>query len=220
MTTIDIKVDDRTLSVPAGTNLLTACLDNGINIPNLCHQAEGGHPPAACRLCFVEIEGRPAPTTACTVAITEPIAVRTDTEAVRALQRSALNLLLSVHKVECKVCPANRQCALQDIAKFLKAPLKPKGLPLRLKAIETVTTHPEFDYWPNRCVLCGRCVAACRAANGLPILSFAGRGFDTIIHVDPGSHSQQCRDCRVCLDACPVGALTPKNPEAEKDSAA
>jgi len=220
MTSVDITVDGHALSAHAGANLLTVCLNNGIYIPNLCHQANGDHPPAACRLCFVEIDGLSAPVTACTVTISEPIMVRTDTDAVRALQRSALNLLLSVHKVECKVCPANRQCALQDIAKLLKAPLKPKRLPLHLKDIDTVTTHPEFDYWPNRCVLCGRCVAACRAANGLPILTFAGRGFDTIIHVDPVSRSQQCRDCRVCLDACPVGALTPKDTDAEETSAA
>jgi predicted molibdopterin-dependent oxidoreductase YjgC len=220
MTNVDITVDGRTLSAAAGANLLTVCLDNDIYIPNLCYQANGGHPPAACRLCFIEIDGLSAPSTACTVTITEPITVRTDTDDVRALQRSALNLLLSVHKVECKVCPANRQCALQDIAKFLKAPLKPKKVPQRLKATQTVTTHPQFYYWPNRCVLCGRCVAACRAARGLPMLSFAGRGFDTIIHVDPGSRSQQCRDCRACLDACPVGALTHKDPDAGENSAA
>ncbi len=209
---IPLVVDDRTIEVQTGTILLQACLDNDIYIPHLCHLEGVDRPAASCRLCFVEIEGQSQPVTACTVRIEAPMTVKTDTETVRQLQRSALNLLLSVHKVACKTCPANRKCALQNIARFLKVGLKAKGLPLQLKPQDCVDTHPVIDYWPNRCVLCGQCIHACRTVNDRPLMTFAGRGFDTMVSFyaspDISSTDISCNDCAACIEVCPVGALT------------
>lgn len=213
--TVTLVVDDRTIEVNSGTILLQACLDNDIYIPHLCHLKDVDRPPASCRLCFVEINGQSQPVAACSVRIEEPMTVKTDTEWVRQLQRSALNLLLSVHKVACKTCPANRKCALQDIARFLKVGLKTKDLPLRLKAQECVETHPEITYWPNRCVLCGQCTHTCRTINDRPLMTFAGRGFDTVISFydspEMSSTDNACNDCTACIEVCPVGALTQKS---------
>ena len=211
---IPIVVDDRTIEIQPGTILLQACLDNGIYIPHLCHLEGVDRPAASCRLCFVEIEGQDQPVTACTVRIELPMSVKTDTKVVRQLQRSALNLLLSVHKVTCKTCPANQKCALQNIARFLKVGLKARGVPLQLKTQDCVDTHPVIDYWPNRCVLCGQCIHACRTANDQPLMTFAGRGFDTIISFYASPHISStdypCNDCTACIEVCPVGALTHK----------
>jgi len=205
-------VDNRNIKVRTGMTLLQACLDHDIYIPHLCHVETMRRPAASCRLCFVEIEGKNQPVTACTVRIKTPITVRTDTETVRRLQRAALNLLLSVHKIACKTCPANRKCELQKIARFLKVGLKVKGLPLRLKAQDRVDTHPVIVYWPNRCVLCGQCINACRSINDRPLMAFAGRGFDTMISfyasTDMRTEKDSCTNCTACIDACPVGALT------------
>jgi predicted molibdopterin-dependent oxidoreductase YjgC len=169
-------------------------------------------PAASCRLCFVEIEGEKQPVPACTVRVNRPMAVRTDTKTVRQLQRTALNLLLSVHNVACKACPANRKCELQKIARFLRVGLKVKGLPLQLKPQGRVATHLSIDYWPNRCVLCGQCIHACRRVNDQPMMAFAGRGFDTMISfyapADKLTTENSCRRCTACIEACPVGALT------------
>ena len=209
---ISIVVDDCPIEVPTGANLLDACLENNIYIPNLCHIKDADHPSASCRICFVEIDSEPQPVTACTVSVTAPMKVTTDTEDVRRLQRAALNLLLSVHKVTCKTCPANRQCALQNIARFLKVGLKAKKVPLRLKPQDCIETHPTIDYWPNRCVLCGHCIHACQNAHGQPLMTFAGRGFDTTIsfyvsHNSPAGDTS-CADCAACIAVCPVSALT------------
>jgi bidirectional [NiFe] hydrogenase diaphorase subunit len=89
--------------------------------------------------------------------------VRTDTPAVRRLQKTGLRLLLSVHVVDCKSCPANKNCELQNLAKFLKVGLKPKTLKRYFKQPEADDTHPYLSYYPNRCVLCRKCLQVCRA---------------------------------------------------------
>jgi NADH dehydrogenase/NADH:ubiquinone oxidoreductase subunit G len=208
--TIKLRVDDKEIEVQEGTVLLKACLDQGIYIPNLCYLEGMEAPEASCRLCFVEIDGKPVPS--CTIKVSGPLVVRTDTPAVRSLQRSALRLLLSVHEVDCGHCPANRHCTLQDMAKFLGQGLKPKGLEVLLKEPPVVEDHPLINYYPNRCVLCGRCVHTCRTQEGLAQMAFAKRGFDSVISFFGVNREAPtlCRDCGKCVEICPVGALVLK----------
>ena len=192
--------------------MLEACQQNDIYIPNLCYLEGMDHPPASCRLCFVEIEGDVHPAPSCAVRVSDDMRVRTDTPRVRRLQISALQLLLSVHKVDCRNCPANRNCALQDMAKFLNTALKAKRLDRFIKDIEVDPHHPFLDYYPNRCVLCGRCVYVCRHQQKQTELTFAKRGFDTVIGFfgNPQATPPSCDVCRACVEVCPVAALLPK----------
>jgi len=209
---IRITVDDKPIEVEPGTSLLSACLANGIYIPHLCYLENINPVAASCRLCFVEVEGRNGPVAACTVAVEGPLNVKTDTPAVRRLQKAGLQLLLSVHRVACKRCPAHRRCELQRIAKFLKVGLKSGKLERRLKEPEIDSSHPCLDYYPNRCVLCGKCVHVCRLQHRDVVLTFLKRGFDTVVGCYGRSTypAQSCRDCRACIDVCPVAALLPK----------
>ena len=209
---VTISVDDKLIQVAENTILLKACLDNGIHIPNLCY-IEGFEPFASCRLCFVEIDGEDKPVTACSVSVKQDLIIRTDTPEVRQLQKTALQLLLSVHHVDCKNCPANKKCALQDLAKHLKVGLKQKRFRHSLKTPEIDSNHPYLNYYPNRCVLCGKCIRVCRSHGGLGELTFARRGFDTVIgyfgNKDVAAASGT--DCQRCIDVCPVGALVMKS---------
>lgn len=206
---IDLHVDDTVIKTAPGRNLLSACLENGIYIPHLCYMEEGKNPAAACRLCFVEIEGVPAPVTACTQNIAAEMQVRTDTAAVRRLQRAALRLLLSAHHIDCKHCHANRACQLQTIARFLKIGLRPKPLAPIERSTKVDTSHPFIDHYPHRCVLCGKCVRICRDQQTHPLLSFSGRGIDTRVYHYPTHETSVtlCQGCRLCTSICPVGAL-------------
>ncbi len=205
-------VDGKEIETKQGTTLLQACLDNDIYIPNLCFLESMEDPSASCRMCFVEIEGEKQPMTSCTVKVKDDMVVKTDTPNVRQLQRTALRLLLSVHHVDCKHCPANKKCELQRIAKFLKVGLKPKGLERYLKETEIDRNHPFLNHYPNRCVLCGKCVHICRREHDQSALTFAKRGFDTVISAygQGEASSLNCEKCDVCVKICPVGALTLK----------
>jgi NADH dehydrogenase/NADH:ubiquinone oxidoreductase subunit G len=216
---ITLTVDGRSIQAPVNSTVLAACLSADIFIPHLCwlESDTAADAPAACRLCFVEIEGFSEPVTACTVTVENGMTVRTDTETVRSLQKTALKLLLSVHKVACKRCPANKACSLQDIAAFLGVGLGCKPFERILKETEVDSRHPVFDYYPNRCVLCGLCVRTCRDQHEASLLSFAGRGFDTVVGYfsDASDLAADCLSCRACLGVCPTGALVEKSEEQQ-----
>ena len=207
-----IRVDGKEIEAEAGTKLLQACLDHGIYIPNLCFLAHLENPSASCRLCFVEIEGTEKPVPSCTVEVRDGMVVRTDSAAVRNLQKSAFRLFMSVHHVDCSHCPGNRKCELQRIAKFLRVGLKPGKLEKSLKTLEIIQEHPLIDYYPNRCVLCGRCLHTCLSHQSKPLLDFAKRGFNTVINFYGSGHSaSDCETCLACVQVCPVSALTHRN---------
>ena len=209
---IRILVDGKEIEVEEGIPLLKACLDNGIYIPHLCYMEGFDDAPSSCRMCFVEINGERRPVAACNLIVREHMEVKTDTPPVRRLQKTALRLLLSVHDVDCKNCRANKKCALQDIAKYLKIGLKNKHLQHALKKPDVDTRHPCLTVYTNRCVLCGRCVRICSRRHDALSLTFAKRGFETVIGYfgmpppDPGN----CAAYRACAESCPVGALAPK----------
>lgn len=208
---VTIVVDHQEIQVEKGLNLLQACLENGIYIPNLCFLQEMDEPAASCRLCFVEIGGEEKPVPACTVRVQDGMVIRTDTPSVRRLQRSGFRLLMSVHDVDCGHCPANKRCELQRIAKFLKVGLKPKGLDITLKEPKVIQEHPLLDYYPNRCVLCGRCIVVCRSRHGRAQMTFSKRGFDTLMAFYGENEGSICEDCLACVDVCPVAAITLRN---------
>ncbi len=206
---VKLLVDTMEIEAEEGTSLLQACLDNDIYIPNLCFLEQMETPPAACRMCFVEIDGGNGPVASCTVKVREGMVVKTDADAVRHLQRTAFQFLISVHDVDCGNCQANKKCELQRIAKFLKIGLKPGQLERHLKEKEPSEINPWLDYYPNRCVLCGKCIFVCKEKHGQPLMTFAKRGFDTTIsfYGEKDVSSLPCEKCGVCVDNCPVGAL-------------
>ena len=210
---VKLLVDNREIQAKEGTTLLKACLENEIYIPNLCYLEDMEVPSASCRMCFVEIEGEARPVTSCTVRVRDGMVVKTDTPDVRRLQRSALQLLLSIHRVECGKCPANKKCELQRIAKFLKVGLKPKRLEPCLKETEVVEDHPCLDYYPNRCILCGKCIHVCKNERGQPMLSFAKRGLNTVVsfYGEEDNDDLSCEECFACVEICPVSAIILKD---------
>ena len=217
-TMITLTVDGRTIEAPEGSSVLSACLAADIYIPHLCWlKADApADAPAACRLCFVAIDGVTQPVTACTAMVENGMVVDTASDAVRELQKTALKLLLSVHRVDCKNCPAHKACALQKIARHIGSGLTCKPFDRVLKEPEVDPRHPVWDYYPNRCVLCGLCVRVCGLRDERLQLSFAGRGFNTVVgyfDADPES-AAVCQACRACLQVCPTAALVEKHGDA------
>jgi bidirectional [NiFe] hydrogenase diaphorase subunit len=206
---LSLTIDGRAVRAAHGEMILWAALDNGIYIPNLCGIRDKREPYAACRLCFVEIEGRDRPVTACTTPVAEGMVVNTaGVEAVR-LARTALELLLASHPVDCAHCLRNGSCELQNIARHLRVKLRTHRLRKILPEVAVDASHPLFIYDPNKCVLCGRCVSTCRERPGKGVLGFAYRGFRRMVTTfgDEPMGRAGCGECSECVAVCPVGAL-------------
>jgi bidirectional [NiFe] hydrogenase diaphorase subunit len=206
---VRLVVDEKEIEAEVGDNVLRVCLQNGIYVPNLCYLETMAKPHASCRLCFVELGGRQKPVPSCTLEAKDGMVIRTDTPAVRRLQQTALRLLLSVHRADCRRCPSNKRCDLQRLARLLGVRLRPKRYDHIDRDEAPEHEHPCIEYVSSRCVLCGRCVHVCERVHGKSLLTFAKRGFDTIIASLPDAFPRRapCDECHACIDACPVSAL-------------
>jgi formate dehydrogenase major subunit/NADH-quinone oxidoreductase subunit G len=209
MNFITIIVDGREIQAQAGRSLLWVLKEADIFIPSLC-AIEGVEPPAGdCRLCWVEIEGKPNPIPSCTIKVEDQIVVTTRSPAIDRLVRAGFEMLLSTHLLDCKECPGNRRCALQDIAKNRKIPLTSKRLPKIEPNLPVDYSRKEMGFNPNHCVLCGKCVYVCNHEIKKGILDFVGRGLETRVSTFDGQPlaEHDCGDCLRCAEVCPVGAL-------------
>ncbi|MFH1383070.1 MAG: 2Fe-2S iron-sulfur cluster-binding protein [Chloroflexota bacterium] len=219
MKTISLTIDGKHIMAPEGATLLDVALENGIYIPNLCHIRGVTPPPAACRLCFVEIEGYDRPVTACTEAVKEGMVVNTKGTAALRLARTGFELLMATHPVDCAHCPINRRCELQKIAAHLRVRLNSRRF-RRLEhtlAVDESTSNLRYD--PNKCVLCGRCIWVCRQ-RGAGILGFARRGFERKVTTFANTTLAEsgCTRCEECVQVCPAGAFVStdgQNPKQE-----
>jgi len=205
---VTLTIDGVEVKARKGANLLWVALDNEFYIPNLCAMREVTSPMASCRLCFVEIEGRSAPVTACTETVSDGMVVHLNTRRVKRLRNTAFELLLSHHHLDCRSCAKNRNCELQSIASRLGLKLKVQRFRHIPRELPIDSSHSLFTYDPNMCVLCGKCVLVCHE-QGTGILDFAFRGIDTIVTTFAGIPLAEagCNSCLACVAVCPVAAL-------------
>jgi len=220
MKTVTLTIDGKRIIAREGEKVLWAALDNGIYIPNLCAIRKVSEPHAGCRVCFVEIEGRNRAVTACTEPVTEGMVVNTKGPRALRLARTALELLLASHPVDCAHCLKNRNCDLQKIASHLGVKLKTTRFKKLLRDLPVDSSCIDFLYDPNKCVLCGKCVWVCRERFGVGTLGFAHRGFDRIVTTFEGKPIAEsgCHVCDDCISVCPVGALVFKDKDRQKSS--
>ena len=211
MDKVTLTINGVQIRAAKGEKVLWAALDNDIYIPNLCAIREADLPFGACRLCFVEIEGRNTPVTACTEPVAEGMVVHTDTPRVSRLRRTAFELLLSHHHVDCRNCAKNRNCELQRIASRLGLKLKLTRFRPIPRELPVDSSHPLFIYDPNKCVLCGKCVWVCNE-RGTGTLDFAFRAIHAAVSTfaNVPLAEADCDSCLECVAICPVGALVLK----------
>ena len=215
MEKIKLNINGIETEVEQGCTILDAAKAIGIYIPTLCHLNLEGfeicNEVSSCRVCMVEVEGRPALVTACSEKCVPGMVVHTD--SMRALngRRTALELLLSNHPKDCLVCPKNLDCELQALAKHLNINHIDYVGETMNYPIDTTSCSLVKD--PNKCIMCRRCETMCNEVQTVGVLSALGRGFNAVVapafHLDMADTS--CTFCGQCVAVCPTAALTEKN---------
>ncbi len=212
MPDVTLTVDGRQISAPAGTLLIDACKSNGIEVPAFCYYP-GLSLQAACRMCVVRIEKMPKLQTACTTPVAEGMVVQTETPEIAQARKATLQLLLGNHPLDCPVCDAGGQCELQDMTFKYGAAESFYAEPKNHREEQKWSPTVYFDR--PRCILCYRCVRVCGEGMDVFALGIQNRGSSAVIAPNiPASESEDglakldCEECGMCIDLCPVGALT------------
>ena len=204
---ISLTIDRQKVSAPQGTTVFKAAGKININIPHLCYH-ENLSIYGACRICVVEIEGRPRLEPSCATLVEQGMVVRTNTPRVRRARRMIVELLLANHPEDCFTCDRSQTCELRSLAydlgikdlRFQKA---------RKYHYELDTSSPAIIRDPNKCILCSRCIRVCSEIQSVGTIDFVNRGSKTqvLTFFNKGLNNVDCTTCGQCILACPTGAL-------------
>ena len=212
MPDVTFTVDGNKITAPAGTLLIDACKTAGIEIPAFCYYP-GLSLQAACRMCVVRIEKMPKLQTACTTPVAEGMVVQTETPEIAQARKATLQLLLGNHPLDCPVCDAGGECELQDMTFKYGAADSFYAEPKNHREEQKWSPVVYFDR--PRCFLCYRCVRMCGEGMDVFALGIQNRGSSSVIAPNvPAQMSPDdlahvdCEQCGMCIDTCPVGALT------------
>ena len=206
---INLTIDNQKITAPKGTTILEAAKQAGIDIPTLCFLKEINE-VGDCRMCIVEVEGRRGFATSCIQTIEEGMVVHTHTPNVLEARHVILDLIISNHAKDCLTCTRSGNCELQTLATKFNV--------LNVEFPGEMTKHRIDDLSPsivrdfNKCILCRRCVAACKNVQEIGAIDCINRGFESCISTtyDHSLNDVNCTFCGQCIEACPTGALHEK----------
>ncbi len=212
MPDVTLTVDGKKITAPAGSLLIDACKNAGIEIPAFCYYP-GLSLQAACRMCLVRIEKMPKLQTACTTTVAEGMVVQSETPEIVQARKGMLQLVLGNHPLDCPVCDAGGECELQDMTFKYGAADSFYAEPKNHREEQKWSPAVYFDR--PRCILCYRCVRMCGEGMDVFALGTQNRNSSSVIAANvPAEKSPDhlmhldCEQCGMCIDACPVGALT------------
>ena len=216
---VNIKIEGHDYQVESGLTVLEACRKCGYNIPSLCAFNHGECSRASCRVCLVEVKGARGLVASCVYPVNEGMEITISSQKATEARRASVELILSNHHKNCLQCEKNGHCELLEVSKMVGAR---DGM---YEGEQSASTKDELAPGlirdTSKCILCGRCIERCKKAQGISILGFEQRGFNTIV-APIGNRSfakSPCLQCGQCVNVCPTGALM-EHSEIDKVDAA
>lgn len=206
-----ITVNHQPIEVDKGMTIWQACNSIGINIPSLCYFKDISA-NASCGVCVVEVKGVQTLLRSCITEVTEGMEIITDSPRVREARKVNVELLLANHPEDCLQCDRNLNCELQQLAFNLGIHEK-RFVRTRKEHVNKDETSLSLVRDPEKCILCGRCVAVCEQIQSVKAIDFSGRGLKTKISTfwDTGLGNSICINCGQCALICPTGAITERS---------
>ncbi|HZK02276.1 MAG TPA: NADH-dependent [FeFe] hydrogenase, group A6 [Anaerovoracaceae bacterium] len=214
MDNVNVTINGVAVSVPKDYTVLLAAKAAGVDIPTLCYLKDVNE-IAACRVCVVEADINGVPMrnlpASCVLQVQEGMNVKTNTARVRKAVRKNVELILANHNRECLICHRNGTCELQKLCEELGIDDVPYDGAKRKPVLDELSHSIVRD--ASKCILCGRCISTCRDVQGIGVLDFTNRGFNTEVApaFDFSMRDVNCVYCGQCINACPVAALREKN---------
>jgi formate dehydrogenase major subunit len=210
---VRVEIDGLSASVPAGTSIMRAARESGVDIPKLC-ATDSLKPFGSCRMCLVEIEGRKGYPASCTTPVEDGMKIRTQTGDLARLRRNVMELYISDHPLDCLTCAANGDCELQDMAGAVGLREVRYGFEGHNHLDAGVdASNPYFQFDASKCIVCSRCVRACDEVQGTFALTIEGRGFQSKVSagISEDFIDSECVSCGACVQACPTATLMEKS---------
>lgn len=211
MEKVHLTINGQKVETLAEKTVWEAAAEAGFAIPVLCHHP-ALPPDGACRICVVELEPQGSLETACNFPVQAGLTIQTHSPKVIEARKAVLELLLSNHPLDCMTCEATGKCLLQDLA--YEYEVKDTRFAGEHQQFPIDTSNPFIQVDRNKCILCRRCVRACRYINGVEAVKIVERGFNAAIafgeDTEAGMAQSPCEFCGSCLAICPTGALTAK----------
>ena len=207
MALVNIKIEGQQFQVDDSLTLLQAARKCGFQIPSLCSWMDGRCSLASCRVCLVKVTGERRLVPSCAYPIREGLEVFINDPMAIEARRTSVELLLSNHSMNCQACEKNGKCELLEVSRIVGAR---EGM---YEGSKTPATYddlaPALVRDTSKCILCGRCIETCKQVQGIGILGFENRGFNTIVAPSENRSFAQvpCIQCGQCVNVCPTGAL-------------
>jgi len=216
MAVVKLTIDGQKVTVPEGTTILKAAEKVGVKIPTLCFLEHVGlrhikHDVGACRVCVVKVEGMHDFVSSCNTPVQEGMVIYTNTPDVISARKLNIEMMLSEHHLDCPTCPKNGICELQSICAELNIrQIRPQG---EKKDLPLDDSSPSIVRNPNKCIICQRCITACRVLQSVDVLEIYGNGYDAVVRPIGGKPliETQCVACGQCALVCPTGAIVEKD---------
>ncbi|HTX16101.1 MAG TPA: formate dehydrogenase subunit alpha [Candidatus Baltobacteraceae bacterium] len=211
-TAVTLEVDGKPVTVPAGTSVMRAAAEAGVDIPKLC-ASDNLEPFGSCRLCLVEIDGRRGTPASCTTPVEAGMKVRTQTPRLAKLRRGVMELYASDFPPEALNSTAGVSSEFQEMAVAVGlGPVRYGHAGRNHQNAEKDDSNPYFTFDPAKCIVCSRCVRACDEVQGTLALTIDGRGFASQVSAgDKPFIDSECVSCGACVQACPTGSLLEKS---------